>query len=83
MSAPKQEKRKRKENKPRFSKPDQKWYKSMRILFFIFLGLLVLRLVMFLAAEGQSQINLKGIGFRLLVISFGTLVAWWYVKQRG
>ncbi|NLT96439.1 MAG: hypothetical protein GXW85_13095 [Clostridia bacterium] len=67
--------------KVKFAKPDAKWYKKMKILFAIFLGLVALRGLMFLAAGGKLRTD--DIWLRILLVSFGTLVAWWYVKKRN
>lgn len=82
MAKNKQAKRKRRESNPQFAKPDKKWYSKMKILFFTFLALIIVRLIIFLGAEGENPVNLGGIIIRLLLISFGTIVAWWYVKKR-
>lgn len=72
---------KRKENKPpSFEKPDAKWYRSMKIWFGVFLGLVLFRFIMFFVAEGK--IRTDDIWFRILLVTFGTVIAWWYVKKR-
>ncbi|MGI6225543.1 MAG: hypothetical protein ACOYJ1_04725 [Peptococcales bacterium] len=80
--SPKKRNSKRKENSSqnKFQKPDAKWYKSMKIWFGLFLGLVALRMLLFVVAQGKLRVD--DIWFRFLLISFGTLVAWWYVNKR-
>lgn len=73
-------KTKQKEKKPEFAKPDIKWYKSMKIWFGIFLVLVLFRFSLFFISNGEIQTN--DIWLRVLMITFGTLLAWWYVKRR-
>ena len=62
------------------SKPSARWYKITKVLFGVFLGLVVFRMLLFIMADGK--IRTDDIWFRILFVSFGTLLAWWYVKKR-
>ncbi|MDK2824290.1 MAG: hypothetical protein PWQ67_1796 [Clostridia bacterium] len=70
----------KKNNIKQSQKTSAKWYKSISFWFIIFLGFVIIRFVSFLIFEGQ--IRTDDIWLRLLVISLGTLVAWWYVSKR-
>lgn len=65
----------------KIAKPEAKWYKKMQIWFGLFLGLVLIRMILFLIADGKLRTD--DIWFRLLLVSFGTLIAWWYVKKRN
>jgi hypothetical protein len=70
----------KKNNIKQSQKTSAKWYKSIIFWFIIFLSFVIIRFVSFLIFEGQ--IRTDDIWLRLLVISLGTLVAWWYVSKR-
>lgn len=80
MSQKKRKPKTKEDNPPNFTKPDAKWYKSMKIWFMAFLGLVLIRLVLFVAAEGKF--NTDDIWLRIFLVTFGSVIAWWYVKKR-
>lgn len=63
-----------------FTKPDAKWYRSIKLWFGAFLGLILIRMIFFVYSQGKF--NFDDIWLRILLVSLGTLIAWWYVSKR-
>ena len=73
-------KEKRKRNSEA-SPADNKWYKKVKLWLYLFLALVIVRILMFIFSEGKVQTD--DILLRLALVSLGTVLAWWYVSGKA